>query len=114
MQEPEYSAPPDHFPPRLASLGYRAMFLNGAEVILPPLCAVAAGAFLMGSDKGAEPQAYNGESPQQRLTLAAFQIGKYPVTVAEYACFVRAGHGEPTNWQWQLTKLDHPEAVLKH
>src|SRR5262249_20699677 len=30
---PAYNAPPDRFPPRLAELGYRVTFLNGAEGI---------------------------------------------------------------------------------
>ena len=85
---------------------YRA--LHGAEYISPPLCNVPAGPFLMGSDKRTDPQAFDDELPQHSVTLAAFQIGKYPVTVAEYACFVRAGQQEPRNWQQQLGKLDHP------
>jgi hypothetical protein len=47
---PSHVAPPDRFPPRLASLGYRVAFLNGAEAILPPLCGMPADPFLMGSD----------------------------------------------------------------
>jgi formylglycine-generating enzyme required for sulfatase activity len=42
------------------------------------------------------------------VTLPAFQIARCPVTVAEYACFVRSGQREPRNWQVQLAKLDHP------
>jgi formylglycine-generating enzyme required for sulfatase activity len=48
------------------------------------------------------------ELPQHSVTLAAFQIAKFPVTVAEYACFVRTGQEEPQNWHKQLGKLDHP------
>jgi formylglycine-generating enzyme required for sulfatase activity len=108
--------PPDRFPPRLAELGYQVAFLNGAEVILPPLCDVPTGPFLMGSDTRTGPQSNDRELPQQSVTLAAFQIAKYPVTVAEYACFVRAtNHAEPESqynqsmWAWQLSeRLDHP------
>lgn len=39
---PSHVAPPDRFSPRLAELGYRVAFLNGAEVILPPMCDVPA------------------------------------------------------------------------
>jgi formylglycine-generating enzyme required for sulfatase activity len=113
---PSYVAPRDRFPPRLAELGYRVAFLNGAEVILPPLCAVPAGPFLMGSDPRRDRGAYDGEQPQHSVTVAAYQIGKYPVTVAEYACFVRATkHSEPKShynrlrWAQQLSeRLDHP------
>jgi Sulfatase-modifying factor enzyme 1 len=47
------------------------------------------------------------------------EIARYPVTVAEYACFVQAGHPVPqpnrheyqgviVDWQPQLQRLDHP------
>jgi len=87
---PVHAAPPDRFPPRLVELGYRVTFLNGAEVILPPLCDVPAGPFLMGSDPTTDKHAQPDEQPQHWVTQGAFQIGKFPVTVAEYACFVRA------------------------
>jgi toxoflavin biosynthesis protein ToxD len=108
MPEPPYIVPPDRFPPRLDELGFRIAFLNGMEVILPPLCDVPAGPFLMGSDTRTDAQAWDDESPQHSLTLAAFQIGAFPVTVAEYACFVRCGHNEPTDWQKKLSTLKHP------
>jgi formylglycine-generating enzyme required for sulfatase activity len=98
----------DRLPGRLGLLGfvaYRAR--SGAEYILPPLCSVPAGSFLMGSDPD-DIGEYDDEKPQHSVTLAAFQISGYPVTVAEYACFVRAGQKEPCNWQQQLGKLEHP------
>lgn len=101
--------PAEKLPQRLNQLDFSAYrALHGAEYISPPLCNVPAGPFLMGSDKRTDPQAFDDELPQQSVTLAAFQIGKYPITVAEYACFVRAGQQEPSNWQQQLGKLDHP------
>src|SRR5262249_12480427 len=81
---------------------------NGAEYVIPPLCAVPPGDFLMGSDPAADIGAYNSELPQHRVTLAAYQIARYPVTVAEYAYFVQAGQQEPADWQQQLRQLDHP------
>ena len=50
--------PPDRFPPRLAELGFVAAKRNGVASITPPLCAVPAGEFLMGSDKKRDKQAY--------------------------------------------------------
>jgi hypothetical protein len=86
----------DRFPRRLGQLGFAAYrTARGAEYIAPPLCAVSAGPFLMGSDNRFDPQAEDRELPQHSVTLAAFQIGKFPVTVAEYACFVRAGQKAP-------------------
>jgi formylglycine-generating enzyme required for sulfatase activity len=100
----------EKLPPRLSQLGFAAYHsAHGAEYILPPLCAVPAGPFLMGSDPNRDKHGYgDDEKPQHTVTLAAFQISKCPVTVAEYACFVRAGQEEPNNWQQQLGKLDHP------
>jgi formylglycine-generating enzyme required for sulfatase activity len=62
----------------------------------------------MGSDPATDTGAYDSELPQHRIALAAYQIARYPVTVAEYACCVRAGQREPADWQQQLEKLDHP------
>jgi formylglycine-generating enzyme required for sulfatase activity len=116
---PTHNAPPDRFPPRLAELGFRVDFLNGAEVILPPLCDVPAGPFLMGSDPHKDKAADKSERPQQWVTLGAFAIGAYPVTVAEYAGFVRSGYAEPNmllsiGWKKQLVeRLDHPVVNIK-
>jgi len=107
------SMPPDRFPPRLASLGYQARVINGVEVILPPLCYVPAGEFLMGSDPKTDKWAGDNEEPQHWVTLPAYQIARFPVTVAEYACFVGSGHVEPQSeynkltWQQQREWLDH-------
>ena len=49
---------------------------------------VPAGPFLMGSDKSD-----NDESPQHRVTLPAFYIGRHEVTVAQYAAFVEDSAG---------------------
>jgi formylglycine-generating enzyme required for sulfatase activity len=100
---------PSHRPPYLIQLGFSiAHTANGAEYVIPPLCAVPAGDFLMGSDPATDPAALNSELPQHRVALAAYQIARYPVTVSEYAYFVHAGQQEPANWQQQLERLDHP------
>jgi formylglycine-generating enzyme required for sulfatase activity len=122
--------PPEYFPPHLAQLDFQGYVNRGVEYILPPLCKVPAGPFLMGSDPkrdhvaaqviltdlvlglffraAAKERRANRERPQHTVTLPAYEIARYPVTVAEYACFVRAGHAEPNDWQTQLSKLDHP------
>jgi formylglycine-generating enzyme required for sulfatase activity len=85
------------YPERLQALGFcvwQAIDEQGAEVAQyfePPLCEVPAGPFLMGSDKERDAEALKEELPQHSVTLAAFQIGTYPVTVTEYAYAVRAG-----------------------
>jgi formylglycine-generating enzyme required for sulfatase activity len=99
--------PPSYLPPRLAQLGYRGMYFpdgGGTEVIVPPLCEVPAGPFLMGSDPNKDKDAQEDEQPQHRVTVEAFQIAKYPVTVAEYFCFLRAGH----RGRSQLAQVEHP------
>ncbi|HEY7834579.1 MAG TPA: SUMF1/EgtB/PvdO family nonheme iron enzyme [Ktedonobacterales bacterium] len=111
--------PPDRFPPRFAGLGFTPRTLTHAgkpvEVILPPLCAVPAGPFLMGSDPKQDRDTQDREKPRHEVQVAAFQIARFPVTVAEYACFVRDGHAapdkgtyQPITWQEQLNRLDHP------
>jgi formylglycine-generating enzyme required for sulfatase activity len=81
---------------------------------LSPLCDVPAGAFVMGS---------NDEPPPHHVTLRAFHIAKFPVTVAEYACFVGAtGRTRPgafvdepdyDSWQAQLRERStHPVVMV--
>src|SRR5579885_2595239 len=102
--------PPERFPQRLASLDFVPhRDTSGIEYITPPLCTVPAGPFLMGSDPKKDGQAFSDEQPQHRVTLPAYQIAAYPVTVAEYTCAVRAGAvPEPRYWYDPLTELDHP------
>jgi formylglycine-generating enzyme required for sulfatase activity len=135
------SLSPEHFPSRLEQLGFQGRVIRGVEVIVPPVCTVPAGPFLMGSDpKRDRVVAKQGwtdrvlklltgvdisflrsarEQPQHTVTLPAYEIARFSVTVAEYACFVRAGQPEPksnrnnihgvfVDWQTQLQRLDHP------
>lgn len=88
-------APGERFPPHLAKLGYAGRIVGGTEVIIPPVSTIPAGEFLMGSDSAQDKHAKRNEQPQHRLTLPGFQIARFPVTVAEYACFVRAGGMRP-------------------
>jgi len=63
------------------------------ETILIP-----AGDFWMGSDRN-DREAHDNEKPQHRVTLPAYEIGKYPVTNAQYWAFVQAtGHPTPAHW----------------
>jgi formylglycine-generating enzyme required for sulfatase activity len=98
--QPPASVPSARFPKRLADLGFEGRNVGGVEVIVPPLCDVPAGEFLMGGD----PDPW----PQHQVPLAAYQIARFPVTLAEYARFVQAGQKEPVNWHVQLGKQDHP------
>lgn len=73
---------------------------GAVRVLLPEMVYVPAGWFLMGSDKRKDPQAYERELPQHWVWLDAYWIGKYPITNAQYAAFVRAtGHRAPPRWE---------------
>jgi formylglycine-generating enzyme required for sulfatase activity len=94
-------------PMRLYNLGYRGYSVNGVECILPPICPVPAGVFTMGSDKNFDEQAYDDETPQYPVEVDGFAIGQHPVTVAEYACAVRANAvREPPLWEYRDWKVD--------
>jgi formylglycine-generating enzyme required for sulfatase activity len=98
-------------PQRLADLGFVGQVVAGDELILPPMCTVPTGLFSMGSDKAYDPQAAENELPQDRIPVTTFQIARYPVTVAEYACYLRATSNKgraPDDWAEQLARLDHP------
>src|SRR5262249_32438831 len=65
------------------------------------------------SDKKREPLAFDSATPQHIVETKAYQIARFPVTVAEYACAVRTkAVREPPragffSWKRQLAKPDH-------
>ena len=77
---------------------------------------VPAGEFLMGSDLAKDREASKSEQPQHRVYLAEFYIGKYPVTNAQYAAFVRSARYEaPFYWDQEgipAGKGDHHAAQV--
>lgn len=79
------------------------------EMVLIP-----AGEFIMGSDKKTDRLAYRSETPQRRIYLDAFEIGKYEVTALEYLKFVLATNRLPQlDWRYdggnfQETMAHHP------
>lgn len=115
---PASGFPASILPPQLEQLGFRGVNLTGAQAIVPPLCEVPGGPFMMGSDPAKESGANDDEQPQHRVEVPYFQIARYPVTVAEYACAVRAGGApEPDavggqTWQTQLQRLDYPVVCI--
>lgn len=64
--------------------------------------AIPRGRFYMGSAEDDE-QARDNEKPQHEVLVESFQISRYPITNAQYACFIQAG-GYQTERYWQLTK----------
>ncbi|MCX6081864.1 MAG: SUMF1/EgtB/PvdO family nonheme iron enzyme [Chloroflexi bacterium] len=78
--------------------------INGIGVILPQLMPVPGGEYLIGSKKG-EQGSFDREYPQHKVRLNAFSIGKWPVTNAEYACFMAAGgYQDKRYWQTELAR----------
>jgi formylglycine-generating enzyme required for sulfatase activity len=64
------------------------------DYLLPPLVAIEAGTYTIGSNEGL----YDDEAPAHEVSLAAFAIGKFPVTNAEWRCFMEAGGYEDERW----------------
>ena len=104
------SMPPERFPERLLALGFTPQARDRVEWIVPPVCLVPAGEYRMGSDKTHDPQAFGDESDRYTVDLPAFEIARFPVTVAEYARFLHATERkEPRNWATQCKLAqDHP------
>ncbi|MCA9996244.1 MAG: SUMF1/EgtB/PvdO family nonheme iron enzyme [Anaerolineales bacterium] len=100
-------------PPQRAAAGVVLGWLGDerADVAAaePEMVPVAAGSFLLGSDKGVDEWAFDGETPQHERWLPDYAIGKYPVTVAQFGCFVAdGGYTErwrrcwtAAGWQWR-------------
>ena len=78
---------------------------GGVPYILPQPVRVEAGPFEMGSNKG-EPGSFDDEyseatrNKRHVVTTGEFWIEPYPVTNAEYRCFVQStGHEAPEHWR---------------
>ncbi len=84
------------------------------KYIEPPLCAIPAGEFLMGSDKQKDPQAYDNELQQFTFTLEEYAIGKYPLTVAEYALFVEATYRAAPKSRWNILHWEDQQDLPDH
>lgn len=72
----------------------RCVSAEGVEYLLPPMVRVPAGTYTIGSNEGIYPE----EAPEHQVWLDAFWIGQFPVTNAEYACFIKAGGYEDKRW----------------
>ena len=101
--------PAERFPERLPALGYIAQAQGSAEWIIPPVCLVPAGQFRLGSDPRHDRRAQANEQNRRVVNLPAFEIARFSVTVAEYACFCAATkRQEPMHWAMQRQKPDSP------
>jgi formylglycine-generating enzyme required for sulfatase activity len=81
--------------------------VDGQRVLIPPLVAVPGGTYRIGSSRWrvwwlalTGFTAARDETPRHAVTVPTFSIGRYPVTNAEYACFVEAGgYGDAAYWR---------------
>ena len=93
----------------------------------PVMIVIPAGPFIMGTDpqevrqlsrtaRGSRLEWYAREQPAHTLYLPDYQIGRYPVTVAEFAVFMeadgyqRADYWSEAGWQWRTrNRVTAPE-----
>lgn len=70
------------------------------ELLLPPLVEVAGGSYTIGEDEPIHylAQTYESHMPAHKVQLAPFAIGRFPVTNAEWRCFMNAGGYEDERW----------------
>ena len=73
---------------------------------------VPAGKFLMGSDKNKDLGAYDDELPQHEVYLDEYWMGKYPITVAQYAAYTNVSNYRTraeqvgSGWVYNRSKWD--------
>ncbi len=67
--------------------------------LMPPLATIPAGRYTVGD----ENSKYGGEKPQSEVQLPEFQIGRFPVTNAEYKLFIEAGGYKDKCW-WETAE----------
>jgi formylglycine-generating enzyme required for sulfatase activity len=65
-----------------------------------------------------DPEAYENEKPRHQLSLREYQIGRYPVTNAQYTYFVcQTSHRRPEHWESGTVPPgleDHPVVNVNH
>jgi formylglycine-generating enzyme required for sulfatase activity len=95
--------------------------IGGIKVILPDMVPVPGGTATIGSRRWPwDRQADANERPRHRVQVAAFYLARFPVTNAEYACFMQAGgydterYWTPNGWQWRQGKVDSSGPVEDH
>ena len=87
--------------------------IRGVKVILPDLVPVPGGTATIGSARWTwDRQADMDERPRHQVEVAPFYLARFPVTNAEYACFIQAGgyntedYWTATGWQWRQGKVE--------
>ncbi len=89
---------------RIGDPRFQPQEIHGVQVVLPQMVHVPGGKYKIGSLEE-DPDAFNYEQPQFTVDLLDFFIGKWPVTNAEFVCFVQAGgYKEERYWQTSLAR----------
>jgi formylglycine-generating enzyme required for sulfatase activity len=89
---------------RLGDPRFEAQEREGVRYILPPTVRVPGGRYSIGSSRR-DRRAYDRERPRHKVHLESFAIGRYPITVAEYRCFVEAGgYREERYWETEAAR----------
>jgi formylglycine-generating enzyme required for sulfatase activity len=70
--------------------------------------AIPAGKFIMGSNRRQDKDAHENETPQHEVTLPAFYIARYPVTVGQFGAFVEATGQPPQDRRSLADPANHP------
>jgi formylglycine-generating enzyme required for sulfatase activity len=104
--------------PLLVASNVEAIDLQSIKAEIPPLpfepetVEIPAGPFIMGSNPGNHiPQE---ETPAHEVDLPVYHLGLYPVTIAQYAEFIKqTDHAPPKKVGWlgkspPKNRLDHP------
>ncbi|MCL4863914.1 MAG: SUMF1/EgtB/PvdO family nonheme iron enzyme, partial [Caldilineaceae bacterium] len=98
--------------------GVGVLVRNGVRLPDIDWVPIEAGPFVMGSDKQKDPRAFQDEFPQFTCTLITqpYRMGRYPITVAQYACFVDGGgyrerdFWTDAGWDWvQREGIEGPD-----
>ena len=67
---------------------------------------VPAGEFVLGVSAATDPAALDNEQPAHRVDVAAFRIGRFPITNAEWQAFCDAGGYTESRW-WSARGWQH-------
>ncbi|MFI0606605.1 MAG: SUMF1/EgtB/PvdO family nonheme iron enzyme [Anaerolineae bacterium] len=74
------------------------------EYLIPPMAAIAEGEYPIGDDdpisweNRGDSSTTSAHVPRHRVSIPAFAIGRFPVTNAEWACFMAAGGYRDERW----------------
>lgn len=90
----------------LSMLLFMSATAGAAEPILPTMVAIPAGAFSMGAAGGPHDPDYPSSEPVHTVSVKAFRLAKYEVTVGQFRQFVEATGYTPSPDCWRLAKTD--------